>query len=142
MKRLLVITSVFVLAVLCAGAQVTVSTAVEPALNAPARFGVSAAASVPIPYFNLSMRYGSGNTLMPGLSRNFVEFWPGAELVGDIQGGVMRDRGNARGVILYGAGVATDLGEGFGVTYGLHINKIAGRPIFPSAYVSLGYTFR
>jgi hypothetical protein len=136
----------FALSALCASGQLTISTAVEPALNAPARFGVSAAASVPMFHGtvwqdddrnSLSVRYGSGRTILGGVSRNFVEFLPGLSLVGDVQAGTT----GRSGVILYGAAVATDLGRGYSVTYGAHINKIAGRPMYPSAYVSIGYTF-
>ncbi|MGD0869076.1 MAG: hypothetical protein ABSB88_05965 [Bryobacteraceae bacterium] len=147
MKRLFVITVALVLAALCGFAQVTVSTAVEPALNAPARFGVSAAVSATLPPTwldgwdegrnSVSIRYGSGRTILGGVARNFVDFLPGLSLVGDVQAGTT----GGRGVILYGAAVATDLGRGYSVTYGAHINKIAGRPMYPSAYVSIGYTF-
>jgi hypothetical protein len=136
-------------AIAAARAGVTISTAVEPALNAPARFGVSGAVSVPIFHGtvwqdddrnSLSVRYGTGRTMLGGLSRNFVEFYPGISLVGDVQAGVTQVAAHNRGVVLYGAGVATDLGRGVSATYGLHINKIAGAPMYPSVYVSLGFS--
>ena len=147
MKKLSCIIGLLAMAALSAFAQVTVSTAVEPAFNAPARFGVSAAISAPLPPTWLdgwekdknfvSFRYGSGRTILGGISRNFVEFLPGLTLTGDIQAGET----GRRGLILYGAAVATDLGDGFSVTYGLHVNKIAGSRMYPSGYVSLAYTF-
>ena len=123
------------------------STSIEPALNAPARFGVYVAGAVNVTENNaFSLRVGTGRTLTPGYARCLLEFYPGVTLIGDVQAGVTRDRGEARGMVLYGVAVATDLsrgntGYGFSVTYGLHVNKIADRPMYPSGYVSLGYTF-
>jgi hypothetical protein len=122
--------------------QVTASTAVEPSLNAPARFGVSAAIGVNVTEGNtVSFRYGSGRTMLGGVGRPLADLgraW-GAEcrLVGDVQAGIA----SRRGVVVYGAAVATDVGQGASITYGIHINWIAGRPLYPSAYVSLGYSF-
>jgi hypothetical protein len=147
MKKLSCVIGLLAMAALSAVAQVSVSTAIEPALNAPARFGVSAAISAPLPPTwvdgwstaknFVSVRYGTGRTILGGLSRNFVEFLPGLTLVGDVQAGVA----GRREMVLYGAGVATDLGDGFSVTYGLHVNKISGSRMYPSGYVSLAYTF-
>lgn len=124
--------------------QIAFSTAIEPALNAPARFGVSVAVAGDVTEKNmLSARFGSGPTLMPGYTRRFIEFMPGATLYGDIQAGItyrqVTDRKDLTRIAMYGAGVATDLGRGWSVSYGLHVNKIAHVPMYPSVYVSLGW---
>ena len=125
--------------------QVAFSSAIEPALNAPARFGVSVAVAGNITENNvLSARFGSGPTLMPGYTRKFVEFLPGIALYGDIQAGMtyrqVAGQKDLTRIAMYGAGVATDLGNGFSVSYGLHINKIAHVPMYPSVYVSIGWS--
>jgi len=140
--KIAVITVLLALLAVSAFGQVSVSTAIEPALNAPARFGVSAAVSANFTANNAaSFRVGSGHTFLAGLSRSLVYLsnLAGAEcsLVGDVQGGVT----SQRRIILYGAAVATDVGQGISISYGLHVNKIEGRPLYPSAYVSVGYSF-
>lgn len=103
MKRVFVITVMFALAALCAFGQVTISTAVEPALNAPARFGVSVAGALNVTESNsVSLRYGSGNTVLAGVGRKFVEFMPGLTLVGDLQAGGSHNAAHTRGLVLYG----------------------------------------
>lgn len=121
----------------------SVSTAVEPALVPRSQqVGVSVAGSLNVsPSNSVSLRYGAGNTVLAGVGRSLIEFLPGLTLVGDIQAGGSRSAGRVRGVVLYGAGVATDLGNGYSVTYGLHINKPAGTKMYPSVYVSLGKSF-
>ena len=127
--------------------QIGFSTAIEPALNAPARFGVSVAVAGNVTENNvLSARFGSGPTLMPGYTRKFIEFMPGATLYGDIQAGMtyrqVTGQKDLTRIAMYGAGVAGDLGHGWSVSYGLHINKIAHVPMYPSVYLSLGWSSR
>ena len=121
----------------------SVSTAVEPALVPRSQqVGVSVAGSLNVSTSNsVSLRYGAGNTVLAGVGRSLVEFLPGFRLVGDIQAGGSRSAGHVHGLTLYGAGVATDLGNGYSVTYGLHIDKPAGTKMYPSVYVSLGRSF-
>jgi hypothetical protein len=124
--------------------QITFSSAVEPALNAPACFGISVAVAGNVTENNvLSARFGSGPTLMPGFTRQLVEFLPGITLYGDIQAGItyrqVAGQKDLTRIAMYGAGVATDLGNGFSVSYGLHVNNIGHVPMYPSVYVSLGW---
>jgi hypothetical protein len=128
-----------------AAGQIAFSTAIEPALNAPARFGVSVAVASNVTENNaLSTRFGSGPTLMPGYTRKFIEFLPGIALYGDIQAAMtyrqVAGQKDLTRIAMYGAGVATGLGNGFSVSYGLHINKIAHVPMYPSVYVSVGWS--
>lgn len=144
LKRISVITGLFALMAISAFGQISFSTAIEPALNAPARFGISAAVAGNVtPNNALSMRFGTGPTLMPGYTRSFVEFYPGITLYGDVQGGMTyRSVGGQKEltrIVLYGAGVSTDLGGGVSVSYGLHVNKIEHVPMYPSVYVSIGW---
>lgn len=128
-----------------AAGQIAFSTAIEPALNAPSRFGVSVAVAGNVTENNvLSARFGSGPTLMPGYTRKFIEFMPGTTLYGDIQAGITYSQVTGQKDLtrfaMYGAGVATDLGRGWSVSYGLHVNMIAHVPMYPSVYVSLGWS--
>ena len=137
--------ALFILAASSAYGQVagSVSTAVEPALVPRSQqVGVSVAGSLnDSPSNSVSLRYGAGNTVLAGVGRSLVEFLPGFRLVGDIQAGRSRSAGHVHGLMLYGAGVATDLGNGYSITYGLHIDKPAGTKMYPSVYVSLGKSF-
>jgi hypothetical protein len=136
-------TILILLALACASgafAQVTVSTSAEPALNAPARMAVSATVGYNIsPYSNLFVRYASRHTLTAGYTRDFVEFGRGYTLYGDAQLGETAYWWRMRLIGMYGAGVRTDLGSRTSVSYGVHINKIAGWPAYPSLYVELGW---
>jgi hypothetical protein len=119
-------------------------------LNAPARFGISAAVAGNItPNNALSVRFGSGSTLLGGYARTLVcfagcGFWgEGASLYLDAQAGMTyrlaADQKELTRIVMYGAGVRTYLGGGFSASYGLHVNKIAHVPMYPSVYVSIGW---
>jgi hypothetical protein len=118
----------------------TISAAIEPALASHSpQFGVSFAGALNVDRDDaVSLRYGSGGTWLGGITRSLVEFDPWCcTLVADIQAGAS----GGRRMILYGVGVATDLGSGFSVTYGLHINKLGGTRLFPTFYVSVAKQF-
>src|ERR1700729_987960 len=87
----------------CCIAQLGLSTAVEPALNAPARFGVSVAATEQVTDHDLfSLRVGSGRTLAPGYTRTLAEITSGVDLFADLQAGMTQYGGRERGLFTYG----------------------------------------
>lgn len=120
----------------------SVSTAIEPALVPRATpVAVSVAGALNLTRSDsVSLRYVSGSTVLAGFGRSLVEFLPCCTLVGDIQAGASFGR-RMLGAVVYGTGVATDLGDGYFVTYGLHVNKLAGGKMYPSVYVSLQKSF-
>ena len=72
-------------------AQYTVSTAAEPIFSKPFVFGASAACGVNVTENNaVTVRYGTNRTLLGGLYRDFIEFFPDAILMGDLQAGETR----------------------------------------------------
>lgn len=111
-------------------------------------FGVAAAASVNLTTNNwASVQYGYSESITPthtallGVGRNLVEFLPGATLIGTIQAGRAFSRTGDHTLLVYGTGVATGLGNGYTVTYGVHITKEQGARLDPSVFVSLGKSF-
>jgi hypothetical protein len=94
-----------------------------------------------------SVQYGYSDSVTPtrtallGVGRNLVEFLPGATLIGTLQAGRTFSRAGGRSLLVYGGGVATDVGDGYTVTYGVHINKEQGARLYPSVFISLGKSF-
>ncbi len=127
------------------------STAFEPAvvpIQNHFSFGVAAAGSLNLTPNNwASVQYGYSDSVTPthtallGVGRNLVEFLPGATLVGTLQVGRTFSRAGDRSLLVYGSGVATDLGDGYTVTYGVHINKEQGARLYPSVFISLSKSF-
>jgi hypothetical protein len=147
-KRLSVITFALVLCMAAFGQTGSVSAAIEPALKSPAQFGVSFTGALNISRDNyLTALYGYSDVSKPahagllGVGRNLVEFMPGFTLAGNVQVGAVFSGGTVRRALVFGTGVVTDLGNGYTVTYGLHVNKVRDSKLYPSAYVSLGYSF-
>jgi hypothetical protein len=123
------------------------STAFEPAvvpIQSHFSFGVTVAGSLNLRSNNwVSAQFGYADSIAPtrtpllGVGRNLIEFLPGATLIGTIQAGRAISRAGDRSLLVYGVGVATDLGDGYAVTYGVHINSQAGLQLYPSVFVSL-----
>ena len=129
----------------------SISTAFEPAvvpIQNHFSFGVAVAGSLNLTPNNwASVQYGYSESIIPthtalvGAGRNLVEFLPGATLIGTIQAGRTFSRAGDHSLLVYGTGVATSLGDGYTVTYGVHINKQQGARLYPSVFVSLGKSF-
>jgi hypothetical protein len=127
------------------------STAFEPAvvpIQNHFSFGVAVAGSLNITPNNwVSAQYGYSESITPthtallGFGRNLVEFLPDATLIGTLQVGRTFSRAGDRCLLVYGSGVTTDLGNGYMVTYGVHINKPQGARLYPSVFVSLSKSF-
>ena len=125
----------------------TVSTTFEPTvipIDSHFSFSVAAAGSFNLTRNNwVSAQFGysespaATRTGLLGVGRNLVEFLPGLTLVGTVQAGRSFSREGDRFLVVYGTGVATDLGDGYSVTYGVHINKQEGTRLYPSLFVSL-----
>ena len=129
----------------------SISTAFEPAV-APIQnhfaYGVAVAASLNLTPNNwASAQYGYSESITPthtallGIGRNLVEFLPGATLIATIQAGRTFSHAGDRSLLVYGTGVATDLGGGYTITYGVHINKQQGARLYPSVFVALSKSF-
>ena len=129
----------------------SISTAFEPAvvpIQGHFSLGAAVAGSLNLTPNNwASVQYGYSESITPthtallGVGRNLVEFRPGAILIGTIQAGRAFSRTGDRCLLVYGTGVATALGNGYTVTYGVHINKAQGTRLYPSVFVSLSKSF-
>ena len=129
----------------------SISTAFEPAvvpIQNHFSFGVAVAGSLNLTPNNwASAQYGYSESITPthtallGVGRSLVEFLPGATLIGTFQAGKTFGLAGDRRLLVYGSAVTTDLGDGYTVTYGVHINKQQGARLYPSVFVSLSKSF-
>ena len=129
----------------------SISTAFEPAvvpIQNHFSFGVAVSGSLNLTPNNwASAQYGYSESIIPmhtallGVGRSLVEFLPGATLIGTLQAGRTFGRSGDRRLLVYGTGVTTDLGDGYTVTYGVHINKPQGARLYPSVFVALSKSF-
>ena len=129
----------------------SISTAFEPAvvpLQNHFSFCVAVAGALNLTPDNwASAQYGYSDSIIPtqtallGVGRNLVEFLPGAALIGTLQAGGTFSRAGDRYLLVYGSGVATALGDGYTVTYGVHLNKQQGARFYPSVFISLSKSF-
>jgi hypothetical protein len=129
----------------------SISTAFEPAvvpIQSHFSFGVAIAGALNLTPNNwASAQYGYSESITPthtallGVGRNLVEFLPGATLIGTLQAGRTFIRLGDRSLLVYGTGAATSLGDGYTVTYGVHINKQQSARLYPSVFVSLSKSF-
>ncbi len=127
---------------------ISVSETVEPNSAYTGAVGLSLAVSADVarrspsngwvstPY-SMSLRFGTGSTILAGVGKTFVTLPGPYSIVGDLQAGVS----GGHAAVAAGPGLRLDMGRGYSVTGGVRLSSLGSLAPRLSGYVSLAKAF-